>query len=211
MGRFPQDRFTGRRSSGGRFGGGDRSERPTMHDAVCDQCGKDCRVPFRPTGDKPVYCSDCFEKQGNVSSGRRNDNRGDRRDSFGSRDRDREMFSAVCDKCGKDCEVPFRPSGDKPIYCSRCFEEVGPKREDRNERGRGSSSSSNGADNSQLKEQLNSINNKLDKLLTLLTPAEKPVKVKEEKKAVAEKKVPAKKKAVKKTKKVLKKEVLDPL
>ena len=33
------------------------------------------------------------------------------------RDRDRQMYSAVCDKCGKDCQVPFKPSGDKPIYC----------------------------------------------------------------------------------------------
>ena len=31
-----------------------------MHPAVCAQCGKDTTVPFRPRGDKPVYCSDCF-------------------------------------------------------------------------------------------------------------------------------------------------------
>ena len=31
-----------------------------MHPAVCAQCGKDTMVPFRPRGDKPVYCSDCF-------------------------------------------------------------------------------------------------------------------------------------------------------
>ncbi|KKP65529.1 MAG: hypothetical protein UR64_C0026G0013, partial [Candidatus Nomurabacteria bacterium GW2011_GWE1_35_16] len=45
---------------GGRsFGGGRGGDRPEMFDAVCDQCGKDCRVPFRPSGDKPIYCSDC--------------------------------------------------------------------------------------------------------------------------------------------------------
>nr|MDD6336165.1 zinc-ribbon domain containing protein [bacterium] len=37
-------------------GGGSR----TMYPAVCAQCGKECQVPFQPTGDKPVYCSDCF-------------------------------------------------------------------------------------------------------------------------------------------------------
>ncbi|MBP6976339.1 hypothetical protein KBB42_01980 [Candidatus Dojkabacteria bacterium] len=26
------------------------------------------------------------------------------------------MYPAVCDKCSKDCQVPFRLSGDKPIY-----------------------------------------------------------------------------------------------
>ena len=39
-----------------------RSQRE-MHDAVCAQCGKDTQVPFRPSGDRPVYCSDCFSKQ----------------------------------------------------------------------------------------------------------------------------------------------------
>ncbi len=39
-----------------------------MHQATCSQCGKDCQVPFRPTGDKPVYCSDCYEKLGNNSN-----------------------------------------------------------------------------------------------------------------------------------------------
>ena len=38
-----------------------RSERP-MFDAVCSECGKSCRVPFEPRGDRPLYCSDCFRK-----------------------------------------------------------------------------------------------------------------------------------------------------
>ncbi len=42
--------------------GGYGSQRE-MHDAVCAQCGKDTQVPFRPSGDRPVYCSDCFSKQ----------------------------------------------------------------------------------------------------------------------------------------------------
>ncbi len=62
--RCPQCR-TSRRSqqsgsgggSGGGFGGGGSRE---MHPAVCAQCGKDTTVPFRPRGDRPVYCSDCF-------------------------------------------------------------------------------------------------------------------------------------------------------
>ena len=44
---------------GGGFGGGPRE----MHPVVCAECGKDTTVPFRPTGDRPVYCSDCFSKR----------------------------------------------------------------------------------------------------------------------------------------------------
>ena len=29
-------------------------------DAVCANCGKACKIPFQPTNDRPVYCSDCF-------------------------------------------------------------------------------------------------------------------------------------------------------
>jgi CxxC-x17-CxxC domain-containing protein len=34
-----------------------------MHRVVCADCGKECEVPFRPTGDRPVYCSECFAKR----------------------------------------------------------------------------------------------------------------------------------------------------
>ncbi len=33
----------------------------------------------------------------------------------------REMFPAVCSACGASTQVPFKPSGDKPVYCSDCF------------------------------------------------------------------------------------------
>ena len=36
----------------------------------------------------------------------------------------REMHKAVCAKCGTDCEVPFEPRYDRPIYCSTCYAEV---------------------------------------------------------------------------------------
>lgn len=31
-----------------------------MFSAVCSACGKETTVPFQPTGDKPVYCRDCY-------------------------------------------------------------------------------------------------------------------------------------------------------
>jgi CxxC-x17-CxxC domain-containing protein len=37
----------------------------------------------------------------------------------------REMFSATCSSCGQEAQVPFQPSGDKPVYCSSCFQQRG--------------------------------------------------------------------------------------
>ncbi len=37
--------------------------RQTMHKVICDKCSQSCEVPFKPTKGKPVYCSDCFEKE----------------------------------------------------------------------------------------------------------------------------------------------------
>ena len=42
--------------------------------------------------------------------------------SYASRDRGpREMFSATCSNCGREAQVPFRPTSGKPVYCSDCF------------------------------------------------------------------------------------------
>jgi len=35
--------------------------------------------------------------------------------------RQTQMFSAVCASCQKPCEVPFKPNGEKPVYCNYCF------------------------------------------------------------------------------------------
>ena len=31
-----------------------------MFDATCANCGKECKVPFKPRDERPVYCSECF-------------------------------------------------------------------------------------------------------------------------------------------------------
>jgi CxxC-x17-CxxC domain-containing protein len=41
--------------------GGFRSRRE-MHDVICAECGAETQVPFLPRNDRPVYCSDCFDK-----------------------------------------------------------------------------------------------------------------------------------------------------
>ncbi len=42
--------------------GHERRER-VLHKAVCADCHKDCEVPFKPTGERPVYCKECFSKR----------------------------------------------------------------------------------------------------------------------------------------------------
>jgi CxxC-x17-CxxC domain-containing protein len=55
-----------RRTDRGGYGQGPRE----MYPAVCAQCGKDTEVPFQPSQDRPVYCSDCFRQQPASSSRR---------------------------------------------------------------------------------------------------------------------------------------------
>jgi len=110
----------------------DNSDRE-MHKATCSDCGKACEVPFKPTEGKPVRCQDCFRKnklRRSFDGGGRGFSGGGR--SFGGRGgnfdrRPREMHKAVCAECKSDCEVPFKPSGDKPVLCKECFAK---KRED---------------------------------------------------------------------------------
>ena len=63
------------------------------------------------------------------------------------------MHEVICDKCGSKCEVPFRPTEGKPVYCSDCFR--------KNESTEPKQSSNSG-------RELEQINQKLDKILSLL-------------------------------------------
>ncbi|MBI3397517.1 hypothetical protein HY045_03515 [Candidatus Woesebacteria bacterium] len=98
------------------------------------------------------------------------DNRGSGR-SFGRRDfgggGDRQMYKTICSNCGRECEVPFRPSGGKPVYCSNCFEKMGNRRSDspRPER-----SDFRAPVFDQNKGQFDALNVKLDRILRLLEP-----------------------------------------
>lgn len=38
-------------------------DRPMMHPAICSECDKECEVPFKPNGSKPVFCRDCFKRE----------------------------------------------------------------------------------------------------------------------------------------------------
>lgn len=48
---------------GGGFGGGFGGRPREMHKVTCSECKKECEVPFKPSGDRPVYCKECFSKR----------------------------------------------------------------------------------------------------------------------------------------------------
>lgn len=155
-----------------------------------------------------------FNRNENSGSGRDFGRSDFKRRDFGDRDRRREMHKAVCDECGRDCEVPFEPTSGKPVYCSDCFEKKdgarpatsrsfqdrGPRRPDFQRR------SEPAVQNNM---QFQGIENKLDRIIELLSiksvkedkkvetqPKEvKEIKVVTEKKPkTVKKKSPAKKK-----------------
>ena len=53
-------RNDGKGGHGGGFGGGRPRE---FHKAICSECKKECEVPFKPSGDRPIYCKDCYSKR----------------------------------------------------------------------------------------------------------------------------------------------------
>lgn len=81
----------------------------------------------------------------------------------------REMFRAVCDNCGKDCEVPFRPTSGKPVYCSDCFEKMGGRSSDRPERSE-RPEFRNASQSFDQSKNFDALNAKLDKILNILQP-----------------------------------------
>ncbi len=44
---------------------------------------------------------------------------GSRNSSYSSAPR--EMHKATCAECKMDCEVPFKPTEGRPVYCKECF------------------------------------------------------------------------------------------
>ncbi|MEK6913470.1 MAG: CxxC-x17-CxxC domain-containing protein [Nanoarchaeota archaeon] len=33
----------------------------------------------------------------------------------------REMHKAICSECKKECQVPFKPTPGKDVFCQECF------------------------------------------------------------------------------------------
>ena len=93
----------------------ERSDDRKMYKATCSECQKECEVPFEPVEGKPVRCQECFAKY-RSNRPRRNFGR-----NQGFNRGPRQMHDAVCAECKKECQVPFKPSGDKPVLCRDCY------------------------------------------------------------------------------------------
>jgi len=39
----------------------------------------------------------------------------------------REMHKATCSECGNECEVPFKPTEGKPVFCKDCYAKRKPR------------------------------------------------------------------------------------
>ena len=101
---------------------------------TCVDCGQE--FPFTATEQQfyadrqftePRRCPSCRAARkaqrggGDSYSGGGGGGYGGGRSSGGYDRGPREMFSATCSSCGREAQVPFRPNGSKPVYCSDCF------------------------------------------------------------------------------------------
>ena len=118
----------------------DRKESATV---TCADCGTECQVPFVPKTDRPVYCSDCFRQNKPQDSGSDRYSRNDRESRYSRNDREsrysrndrssrsrddrKESATVTCADCGTECQVPFVPKTDRPVYCSDCFRQNKPQ------------------------------------------------------------------------------------
>lgn len=132
MGNFGRDnRFSrGSDRGGGRdFGRRDFGGRPEMHKAVCSKCGRDCEVPFRPTGSKPVFCRDCFKSNDNFDANR---SEGRRDFSRPTQPNYKEQFDALNAKLDKILKILTPTVYEKVVETIQPVEETAaPKKKEK--------------------------------------------------------------------------------
>ena len=88
---------------------------------VCRDCGQEFVFSAREQEfyaekgfqNEPGRCPSCRQARKQSSSNR---------NSGGYARAPRQMYPAVCASCGAETEVPFQPSGEKPVYCRDCYQ-----------------------------------------------------------------------------------------
>jgi CxxC-x17-CxxC domain-containing protein len=90
---------------------------------------------FFMSNDKQLTCVDCgksfvfsaSEQDFYAEKGFQNEPkrctvcRSSRKNSMSNNTQRKEMYKATCSSCGASTEVPFKPTGVKPVYCKACF------------------------------------------------------------------------------------------
>jgi len=99
----------------------------TDRSLTCVECGQeftftadDQEFHARKGYQDPRRCPNCRQA-------RRGD-RGGGGFGGGGRGGARQMYDVTCDSCGKQTQVPFMPSQDRPVYCDECFAKQKPTR-----------------------------------------------------------------------------------
>jgi CxxC-x17-CxxC domain-containing protein len=96
-----------------------------MHDQTLT-C-RDCGQAFTFTaGEQEFFASRGFDNAPSRCPECRAARKTERNAGYGGYERrEREMFAVTCSACGQEARVPFQPTGDKPVYCSSCFQQRG--------------------------------------------------------------------------------------
>ena len=85
---------------------------------TCRECGTEFTFTV---GEQEVYRSRGLQNEPGRCPECRQAKRQNRYRGYGQ---DRAMYSAICAKCNAECEVPFEPKEDRPVYCNTCYSEM---------------------------------------------------------------------------------------
>lgn len=88
---------------------------------ICKDCGATFEFTVR---DQMFYAEKGFENEPQRCRDCRNARKTQRANGSASASNGggaREMFDAVCAQCGTATTVPFKPRGDRPVYCRTCY------------------------------------------------------------------------------------------
>lgn len=89
----------------------------------CADCGYDFEFT---TSEQEFYASKGLTNHPKRCKSCRNARKGS--GGHGGRNNARQMYDVVCSDCGADAQVPFQPSGDRPVLCKNCFSNSYPRR-----------------------------------------------------------------------------------
>ncbi len=105
----------------------DDNDKTTTDDPTSDAAVKSTKVPKaekngdadekpaeeasteEPKADEPTPAADAATPAANTAEPAGTDQQG------------RTLYNVKCSNCGKDTQVPFQPSGDRPVYCRDCY------------------------------------------------------------------------------------------
>jgi CxxC-x17-CxxC domain-containing protein len=82
---------------------------------VCKDCGQEFTFT---AGEQEFYAEKGFQNE----PARCKDCRMARKASNNGARRERVMYDTICADCGKETQVPFKPTNERPVYCKECFD-----------------------------------------------------------------------------------------